>query len=120
MLTNSLLPHTTDTYWDEFMFAIERLNVPKAIVRLASSYIIKDLIQANVARVVYRLKTTTIDSEVPEVQEAPNTIWRVQSGRDLRGIRKSQGRSAHAHAAEWTPEVGLRGRGTVVEGWSWE
>ena len=69
ILINSLLSHATDTYWDEFTLAIERLNVPKPVVRLTSSYIIEDLtpsildFQANVVRVVYRLKTTAVDPE---------------------------------------------------------
>ena len=83
MLINSLLSHATDTYWDEFTLAIERLNVPDAVVRLASSYILEDLtspildFQANVVRVVYRLRTTAVDPKVPEVQEVLNTIWGV-------------------------------------------
>ena len=62
-------------------------------------------------RVVYRLKTTVVDPEDPVVQEVLNTIWR---------IRQSRGRSAHAHATEWTSEVGLGDGGTVVEAWPWE
>ena len=66
--------------------AIERLKVPKPVVRLTSSYIIEDLtpsivdFQANVVRVVYRLKMTAVDPEGPEVQEVLNTVWRAQSG----------------------------------------
>ena len=81
MLINSLLSHATDTYWDEFTLAIGRLNVPDAVVPLASSYILEDLtssildIQANVVRVVYRLRTTAVAPKGPEVQEVLNTIW---------------------------------------------
>ena len=81
-LINSLLSHATDTYWDEFTLEIERLNVPKAVVRLMSSHTIEDLtssildFQANMVRVVYRLKTTSVDPEDPDVQEVLNTIWR--------------------------------------------
>lgn len=32
MLINSLLAHASDTWWEEFIGEIERLNVPKAVV----------------------------------------------------------------------------------------
>ena len=82
MLINSLLSHATDTYWDELTSEIERLNVSKAVVRLMSSHTIEDLtssildFQANMVRVVYRLKTTSVDPEDTEVQAMLNTIWR--------------------------------------------
>ena len=123
MFIDSLRSHATDTYWDKFTLAIERLKVPKPVVRLTSSSIIEGLtpsildFQANVVRVVYRLKMTAVDPEEPEVQEVLNTVWRVQSGRDHRGIRRSHARSAHEPAAEWTPEVGLGGGGTVARPW---
>ena len=123
MFIDSLLSHATDTYWAEFTLAIERLKVPKPAVRLTSSYIIEDLtpsildFQANVVRVMYRLKMTAVDPEEPEVQEVLNTVWRVQSGRDPQGVRQSQARSAHSPAAEWRPEVGLGGGGTVARPW---
>ena len=86
MFIDSLLSHATDTYWDEFTLAIERLTVPKTVVRLTSSYIIEDLtpsildFQPNVVRVVYRLKRTAVDPGEPEVQEMLDTVWRAQSG----------------------------------------
>ena len=122
MFIDSLLSHATDTYWDKFTLAIERLKVPKRVVRLTSSYIIEGVtssildFQANVVRVVYRLKMTAVDPEEP-VQEVLNPVWRVQSGRDPQGVRQSQARSAHEPAAEWTPEVGLGGEGTVARPW---
>ena len=67
MLINLLLSHATDTHWDEFTLEIERLNVPKAVVRLMSSHTIEDLTSsildshANMVRVVYRLKATAVD-----------------------------------------------------------
>jgi len=82
MLINSLLSHTTYSYWDEFTSEIERLNVPKTVVRLMSSHTIEDLtssildFQANMVRVVYRRKTTSVDPEDPEVQAVLNMIWR--------------------------------------------
>ena len=119
MVINSLLSHAMDTYWDEFTLAIERLNVPEAVGRITSSYIIEDLtssildFQANVVRVVYRLKTTAADHEELEVQEVLNTIWRASKVDETpRGIRRSQSQSAHAHVSEWTPEARLRGPGT--------
>ena len=86
MVINSLLSHATDTYWDEFTLVSEQLKVPKTVVRLTSSYIIEDLtpsivdFQANVVRVVYRLKMTAVDPEEPEVQEVLNPVRRAQSG----------------------------------------
>ena len=80
MFIDSLLSHATDTYWDEFTLAIERLKGPKTVVRLTSSYIIEGLtssildFQANVTRVVYRLKMSAVDPEEPEVQEVLNTV----------------------------------------------
>ena len=82
MLINSLLSHATDTYWYEFTSEIERLNVPKAVVRLMSSHTIEDLtssildFQANMVRVVYRRKTTPVDPEDDDVQAVLNSIWR--------------------------------------------
>lgn len=32
MLINSLMAHATDTRWEEFITAIERLNVRKAVI----------------------------------------------------------------------------------------
>ena len=32
MLINSLLANATDTHWDEFTSALERLNVRKAVI----------------------------------------------------------------------------------------
>ena len=37
MLINSLLANATDTHWDEFTSALERLNVRKAVIVRPSS-----------------------------------------------------------------------------------
>lgn len=69
MLINSLLSHVNDTYWDEFIADLERLNIRKAAVRLMSSHI-DDLtscildFQANIVRVTYKKKITVVEPEV--------------------------------------------------------
>ncbi|RDB23704.1 Engulfment and cell motility protein 1 [Hypsizygus marmoreus] len=82
MLINSLLSHASDTWWEEFIAELERLNVRKAVVRLMSLHIMEDLtscildFQANIVRVTYRKKTTLVepDSE-PSHAAALQYIW---------------------------------------------
>ena len=68
-LISSLPSHATDAHWDELTLEIERLNIPKAVVRLMASHIIEDFtssildFHANMVRVVYRLKATAVDPE---------------------------------------------------------
>ncbi|KAG6886236.1 hypothetical protein C0993_010798 [Termitomyces sp. T159_Od127] len=69
MLINSLLMHASDSWWEEFVDDLERLNVRKAVIRLMSLHIMEDLtscildFQANVVRVTYRKKTTLVNPE---------------------------------------------------------
>ncbi|KAI5999373.1 ELMO/CED-12 family-domain-containing protein [Pisolithus orientalis] len=94
MLINSLLSHVNDTYWDEFIADLERLNVRKAIIRLMSSHV-DDLtscvldFQANIVRVTYRKKTTLVEPEVELAHlSALHYIWEcsgVQEGLDSEG-----------------------------------
>ncbi|KAG6812771.1 hypothetical protein H0H92_000541 [Tricholoma furcatifolium] len=69
MLINSLLSHVNDSWWEEFIAELERLNVRKAVIRLMSLHIMEDLtscildFQANFVRVTYRKKTTLVDPE---------------------------------------------------------
>jgi hypothetical protein len=96
MLINSLLSHTTETYWVEFTSEIERLNVPKAVERLMSSHTIEDLtssildFQANMVRVVYRRKTTPVDPENDEVQGVLN----IRSGARPKWTKRPSRRTA--------------------------
>ncbi|KAI0923725.1 hypothetical protein AcV5_009196 [Taiwanofungus camphoratus] len=77
MLINSLMAHATDTRWEEFITAIERLNVRKAVIRLMSSHTIEDLtscildFQANMIRVTFRKKMTVVE---PDMEESHNAI----------------------------------------------
>ncbi|KAF7793496.1 hypothetical protein EIP86_004608 [Pleurotus ostreatoroseus] len=70
MLINSLMAHASDVQWEEFIGEIERLNVPKAVIRLMASQTIEDLtsgildFQANMVRVTYRKKTTIVEPEI--------------------------------------------------------
>ncbi|KAG6891187.1 hypothetical protein C0995_008439 [Termitomyces sp. Mi166 len=60
----------SDSWWEEFIDELERLNVRKAVIRLMSLHIMEDLtscildFQANIVRVTYRKKTTLVDPEV--------------------------------------------------------
>lgn len=83
MLINSLLVHATDTWWEEFISELERLNVRKAIVRLMSSHTIEDLtscildFQANFMRVTYRKKTTLVEPATERShREDLDFIWK--------------------------------------------
>jgi len=42
MLINSLLSHASDTYWDEFISELERLNVRRAVIVCHLRYAIFD------------------------------------------------------------------------------
>jgi engulfment/cell motility protein 1 len=100
MLINSLLAHATDTWWEVFISQLERLNTRKAIIvspavpcgatrtdgilaqRLMSSHTVEDLtscvldFQGNMARVIYRKKTTLVEPDVEETHAAAlNYIW---------------------------------------------
>lgn len=67
MLINSLLSHVSENRWEEFLAALERLNVRKAVVRLMSSHTMEDLtscildFQANIVRVTHQRKMTPVD-----------------------------------------------------------
>ncbi|KAI6164641.1 ELMO/CED-12 family-domain-containing protein [Pisolithus thermaeus] len=81
MLINSLLSHVNDTYWDEFIADLERLNVRKAAIRLMSSHV-DDLtscvldFQANIVRVTYKKKITVVEPEVELAHlSALHYIW---------------------------------------------
>jgi engulfment and cell motility protein 1 len=99
MLINSLLAHATDTWWEVFISQLERLNTRKAIIvspivpcgatradgitqRLMSSHTVEDLtscvldFQGNMARVIYRKKTTLVEPDVEETHAAAlDYIW---------------------------------------------
>lgn len=67
MLINSLLSHVSESRWDEFISALEKHNVRKAVVRLMSSHTQEDLtscildFQANILRVTHQKKITPVD-----------------------------------------------------------
>ena len=103
MLINSLLAHATDTWWEEFIEKLERLNTRRAVIvsaaslslfstylkwsrphlqRLMSSHTIEDLsscvldFQGNIARVTYRKKTTLVEPEAESShRDALEYIW---------------------------------------------
>ncbi|KAI6041249.1 ELMO/CED-12 family-domain-containing protein [Pisolithus marmoratus] len=81
MLINSLLSNVNETYWDEFIADLERLNVRKAVIRLMSSHV-DDLtscildFQANIVSVTYRKKVTPVEPEVELAHlSALHYIW---------------------------------------------
>ncbi|KAI0794191.1 ELMO/CED-12 family-domain-containing protein [Fomes fomentarius] len=82
MLINSLMAHASDPRWDEFIAALEGLNVRKAVIRLMSSHTIEDLtscildFQANMVRVTFRKKTTLVEPDFePLHSSAMQFIW---------------------------------------------
>ncbi|KAH9072318.1 ELMO/CED-12 family-domain-containing protein [Lactarius deliciosus] len=82
MLINSLLAHATDIWWETFISQLERLNTRRAVIRLMNSHTIEDLtscvldFQGNMARVVYRKKTTLVEPDVEETHAASlDYIW---------------------------------------------
>ncbi|KAH9013264.1 ELMO/CED-12 family-domain-containing protein [Lactarius pseudohatsudake] len=82
MLINSLLAHATDIWWETFISQLERLNTRRAVIRLMNSHTIEDLtscvldFQGNIARVVYRKKTTLVEPDVEETHAASlDYIW---------------------------------------------
>ncbi|KAI0272362.1 hypothetical protein BC834DRAFT_966403 [Gloeopeniophorella convolvens] len=82
MLINSLLAHATDTWWEVFIAQLERLNARKAVIRLMNSHTIEDLtscvldFQGNMARVIYRKKTTLVEPDVEDTHAiALDYIW---------------------------------------------
>ncbi|KAI0299316.1 ELMO/CED-12 family-domain-containing protein [Russula brevipes] len=82
MLINSLLAHATDTWWETFISQLERLNTRKAIIRLMGSHTVEDLtscvldFQGNMARVIYRKKTTLVEPDVEETHAAAlDYVW---------------------------------------------
>ncbi|CAL1714582.1 unnamed protein product [Somion occarium] len=82
MLINSLMAHATDARWEEFMGALERLNVHKAVIGLMSSHTIEDLTscildyQANVVRATYRRKMTMVEPDIdPSHANALAFVW---------------------------------------------
>lgn len=95
MLINSLLAHATDTWWEEFIEKLERLNTRRAVIRLMSSHTIEDLsscvldFQGNIARVTYRKKTTLVEPEAESShRDALEYIWfnsKLQSENDGEG-----------------------------------
>ncbi|KAI0316748.1 ELMO/CED-12 family-domain-containing protein [Amylostereum chailletii] len=83
MLINSLLAHATDASWEEFIAKLDGLNTRKAVISLMSSHMIDDLtscvldFQSNMARVMYRTKTTYVEPEIEESHAmALEYIWR--------------------------------------------
>ncbi|KAI0032657.1 ELMO/CED-12 family-domain-containing protein [Vararia minispora EC-137] len=82
MLINSLLAHATDTHWETFINTLEGLSTRKAVIGLMSSHMVDDLtscvldFQANMARVMYRTKTTYVEPAAePAHANALDYIW---------------------------------------------
>ncbi|KAG8886764.1 hypothetical protein FRB98_001029 [Tulasnella sp. 332] len=114
MLINSLMKNATDSRWEELANELERLNVRKVVVRLASSSMMEDLssqvmeFQANLTSLAYRRKTTPVDPELPSVRDALTVIWNASRIPDTPiGIQQTRGPIARpaVRAGTWDPSV---------------
>jgi engulfment/cell motility protein 1 len=83
MLINSLLAHASERHWDEFVAALERLHVRRAVVRLMGSLAVEELsgsvldFQANMVRLAHRQKTTLVEPAAePAHAAALDAVWR--------------------------------------------
>ncbi|KAN0121039.1 ELMO/CED-12 family domain containing protein [Russula decolorans] len=121
MLINSLLAHATDTWWEVFISQLERLNTRKAIIRLMSSHTVEDLtscvldFQGNMARVIYRKKTTLVEPDVEETHAAAlDYIWtnsrlQVETASDSTTLKWRQLGFASENLSHEFAEVGVLG-----------
>ncbi|KAF8461471.1 ELMO/CED-12 family-domain-containing protein [Russula ochroleuca] len=121
MLINSLLAHATDTWWEVFISQLERLNTRKAIIRLMSSHTVEDLtscvldFQGNIARVIYRKKTTLVEPDVEETHAtALDYIWtnsrlQVETAPDGATLKWRQLGFASENLSHEFTEVGILG-----------
>jgi engulfment/cell motility protein 1 len=144
MLINSLLAHATDTWWEVFISQLERLNTRKAIIvspvvpcgatcahgiftqRLMSSHTVEDLtscvldFQGNMARVVYRKKTTLVEPDVEETHAtALDYIWtnsrlQVETASDGTTLKWRQLGFASENLSHEFTEVGVLGLDCLV------
>ncbi|KAH9990570.1 hypothetical protein BJV77DRAFT_1060945 [Russula vinacea] len=126
MLINSLLAHATDTWWEVFISQLERLNTRKAIIRLMSSHTVEDLtscvldFQGNMARVIYRKKTTLVEPNVEETHAtALDYIWtnsrlQVETAPDGATLKWRQLGFASENLSHEFTEVGILGLDCLV------
>ena len=144
MLINSLLAHATDTWWEVFISQLERLNTRKAIIvspivpcgatcphsvpiqRLMGSHTIEDLtscvldFQGNMARVIYRKKTTLVEPDVEETHAAAlDYIWtnsrlQVETAQDGTTLKWRQLGFASENLSHEFTEAGILGLDCLV------
>jgi engulfment and cell motility protein 1 len=144
MLINSLLAHATDTWWEVFISQLERLNTRKAIIvspvvpcgaacahdiltqRLMSSHTVEDLtscvldFQGNMARVIYRKKTTLVEPNIEETHAtALDYIWtnsrlQVETAPDGATLKWRQLGFASENLSHEFTEVGILGLDCLV------
>jgi engulfment/cell motility protein 1 len=149
MLINSLLAHATDTWWEVFISQLERLNTRKAIIvspvvpcgatrtdgiliqRLMSSHTVEDLtscvldFQGNMARVIYRKKTTLVEPDVEETHAtALDYIWtnsrlQVETAPDGTTLKWRQLGFASENLSHEFTEVGVLGLDCLVSSALW-
>jgi engulfment/cell motility protein 1 len=82
MLINSLLTHATEAHWETFLARLDGLHTRRAVVALMSSHMVDDLtscvldFQANMARAMYRTKTTYVEPTTePAHAAALRAVW---------------------------------------------
>ena len=144
MLINSLLAHATDTWWEVFISQLERLNTRKAIIvrlivpcgvnythgvltqRLMSSHTVEDLtscvldFQGNMARVIYRKKTTLVEPDVEETHAAAlDYVWtnsrlQVETAPDRTALKWRQLGFASENLSHEFSEAGVLGLDCLV------
>jgi hypothetical protein len=149
MLINSLLAHATDTWWEVFISQLERLNTRKAIIvspvvpcgatrtdgtltqRLMSSHTVEDLtscvldFQGNMARVIYRKKTTLVEPDVEETHAAAlDYIWtnsrlQVETAPDGTTLKWRQLGFGSENLSHEFSEVGVLGLDCLVSSVLW-
>jgi hypothetical protein len=149
MLINSLLAHATDTWWEVFISQLERLNTRKAIIvslvvpcgatrtdgiltqRLMNSHTVEDLtscvldFQGNMARVIYRKKTTLVEPDVEETHAAAlDYIWtnsrlQVETAPDGTTLKWRQLGFASENLSHEFTEVGVLGLDCLVSSALW-
>jgi engulfment and cell motility protein 1 len=149
MLINSLLAHATDTWWEVFISQLERLNTRKAIIvspvvpcgaartdgiltqRLMNSHTVEDLtscvldFQGNMARVIYRKKTTLVEPDVEETHAAAlDYIWtnsrlQVETAPDSTTLKWRQLGFASENLSHEFTEVGVLGLDCLVSSALW-
>jgi engulfment/cell motility protein 1 len=143
------LAHATDTWWEVFISQLERLNTRKAIIvspvvprgatrtddiltqRLMSSHTVEDLtscvldFQGNMARVIYRKKTTLVEPDVEETHAAAlDYIWtnsrlQVETASDSTTLKWRQLGFASENLSHEFAEVGVLGLDCLVSSTLW-